>query len=101
MDRVTGARSADPRLGSPQQRDEDWSWQLCGSCLAYPAELFFPEEEARRTRKEREQQAKRICLQCPVLATCREYALKTPERYGIWGGTTPQERELGLTRTRR
>ena len=70
-----------------------WSWQLRGSCQEFSAELFFPEEEPRRRiRREREEQAKRICRDCPVLATCREHALTTPERYGVWGAMTTQER---------
>ena len=70
-----------------------WSWQLRGSCQEFPAELFFPEEEKRkRIRREREEQAKRICRDCPVLAMCREHALTTPEKYGVWGAMTTQER---------
>lgn len=70
-----------------------WSWQLRGSCQEFSAELFFPEEEPRRRiRREREEQAKRICRDCPVLALCREHALKTPEKYGVWGAMTTQER---------
>ncbi|HEY5843980.1 MAG TPA: WhiB family transcriptional regulator, partial [Mycobacterium sp.] len=42
--------------------------------------------------REREEQAKRICRDCPVLAVCREHALKTPEKYGVWGAMTTQER---------
>jgi WhiB family transcriptional regulator, redox-sensing transcriptional regulator len=101
---VTLAQTGVPWLESPahiERCDEGWSWQLRGSCLAYPAELFFPEEEGRRTRRQREEQAKRICLQCPVLTACREHALKTPERYGIWGATTPRERGISSGSTRR
>ena len=73
--------------------DAFFSWQLHGSCQEFPAELFFPEEEKRkRIRREREEQAKRICRDCPVLATCREHALTTPERYGVWGAMTTRER---------
>ncbi|MGO4205435.1 WhiB family transcriptional regulator [Rhodococcus sp. TAF43] len=33
-----------------------------------------------------------ICMTCPVLTPCRSHALHGPERFGIWGGTTPTER---------
>ena len=64
-----------------------------GCCQDSPAELFFPEdEESKRIRREREEQAKRICRDCPVLAVCREHALSTPEKHGVWGAMTTQER---------
>jgi WhiB family transcriptional regulator, redox-sensing transcriptional regulator len=84
-----------PQDQAPASTGDDWSWQLRGRCLDFPTELFFPEEEARkRIRREREQLAKRICLQCPVLRACREHALRTPEKYGVWGATTARERAL-------
>ncbi len=74
-----------------------WSWQLRGLCQDHPAELFFPEEEKRkRVRRQREEQAKRICGECPVLALCREHALRTPEKHGVWGAMTTRER-LSIT----
>ncbi|NKS78784.1 hypothetical protein GS539_24925 [Rhodococcus hoagii] len=33
-----------------------------------------------------------ICMTCPVRTPCRDHALRKPERFGIWGGTTPTER---------
>ncbi len=41
---------------------------------------------------------KRICGRCPVRAQCLEYALSGADTWGgiatgIWGGTTPQERD--------
>jgi len=45
--------------------------------------------------------ALRLCRQCPLKETCLETALKTPypEDYGVWGGTTRQERR-GLRQER-
>ncbi|MBI3215667.1 MAG: WhiB family transcriptional regulator [Mycobacterium sp.] len=84
-----------PAAPAPPAQVEYFSWQLRGSCLDFPVELFFPEEEVRkRVRRQREEQAKRICQGCPVLANCREHALSTPEKYGIWGATTARERAL-------
>ncbi len=70
-----------------------WSWQLRARCQAFPTELFFPEEEKRkRIRREREELAKRICRDCPVRELCRDHALRTPERHGVWGAMTTRER---------
>lgn len=79
-------------LRLPPPTDDAWSWQRRGSCLGYPLEVFFPEEQARSKLRQREDVAKRICLQCPVLAECREHALRTPEQHGIWGAMTAHER---------
>lgn len=44
------------------------------------------------------EEAKRIChgtddkRPCPLLSACREFAVINNEKYGVWGGTTPEER---------
>jgi hypothetical protein len=88
--RASVARLSTQRLPAPTV--DQWSWQAQGRCRDYPAELFFPEEESRRHRRAREDSAKRICLDCPVLAECRKHALSIPEVYGVWGAMTPAER---------
>jgi hypothetical protein len=35
---------------------------------------------------------RRLCLSCPVLQECREWAI-AHEEYGFWGGMSPIERE--------
>jgi WhiB family redox-sensing transcriptional regulator len=37
--------------------------------------------------------AKAICNVCPVQEPCAEYALAISEPYGIWGGTSEQDRK--------
>ena len=49
-------------------------------------ELMFsvnPADEAR---------AKAVCADCPVREACLAYAINTGEDFGVWGGTTPDER---------
>lgn len=57
-------------------------------CSEIDTELFFP------TNGEQAQAeaAKRICKKCPHLAECFEWALNY-ERFGVWGGTSPRERQ--------
>ena len=35
---------------------------------------------------------RRVCLSCPVVQECREYAI-THELWGFWGGMTAMERQ--------
>ncbi|MCV7224815.1 WhiB family transcriptional regulator [Mycolicibacterium komossense] len=71
---------------------DDWSWQARGKCLRWPTEIFFPEDLGRPGLRAREQRAKQICRDCPVLMQCRDHALGTPEVHGVWGATTARER---------
>jgi WhiB family redox-sensing transcriptional regulator len=62
-----------------------------------PSEVFYaPEGERGHALRRREDAAKTICRDCPVLVPCREYALTVQEPYGVWGATTPLERRQQL-----
>lgn len=50
------------------------------------AELFHPQ------RAELTEPAKSLCAECPVKQPCLEYALRTVQRQGVWGGTSERER---------
>lgn len=61
-------------------------WQTQGLCRGVNPDLFFPERGA-STRE-----AKEVCKGCPVRPECLEYALKTGQKFGIWGGLSERER---------
>jgi WhiB family redox-sensing transcriptional regulator len=61
--------------------------------------FYHPDGERGRARAQRENRAKAICHTCPVIAACREHALKVAEPYGIWGGLSESER-LSVLRNR-
>lgn len=64
---------------------------LPGALCARPGQdpdLWFP-ANGDRAGAER---AKAACSGCPVRSRCLEWALAAGERSGIWGGTTPNER---------
>lgn len=62
----------------------DWAQE--GLCAQTDPEAFFPGKGGSV------QSAKRICSRCPVLEQCRNYALETRQRDGVWGGLSAGER---------
>jgi WhiB family redox-sensing transcriptional regulator len=72
---------------------ESYEWQERGLCRNMSVEVFFESEGARGSGRElREEAAKRVCRQCPVIRQCREHAIAA-EDFGVWGGLTARERE--------
>ncbi|WP_270888740.1 WhiB family transcriptional regulator [Pedococcus sp. 5OH_020] len=70
-----------------------YAWQERGACRSTDPEQFFAAEAERgRSRSSRERAAKALCAVCPVLQACLDHAMAVREPYGVWGGTTPQER---------
>jgi WhiB family redox-sensing transcriptional regulator len=69
------------------------SWRDRAECQGRDDLFFGPEGEpgARATR--RVAQAKAVCVTCPVLDACREYALGHDIRYGVWGAMSEPERK--------
>jgi WhiB family redox-sensing transcriptional regulator len=66
-------------------------WRAAGACLTADPDLFFPIAEGTVTSKQAAR-AQRICADCPVRQQCLDFAMRTREPAGIWGGTTPEER---------
>jgi WhiB family redox-sensing transcriptional regulator len=54
--------------------------------------FFHPENERGPSRTRREDAAKKICSGCPVTRECLDWALRTREPYGVWGGKSTEER---------
>lgn len=74
---------------------DEMDWQMNGECRNRGPELFFhPNGERGKARMSRETRAKEICRACDVLIQCRDYALKTGEPNGTWGGMSETEREM-------
>lgn len=70
-------------------------------CNGMSSDVFYtPEGVTGRARRRHIRHAKEICVQCPVLVECRNYALSVEEPFGIWGATTPQERRVIAARRR-
>lgn len=66
-------------------------------CRQVNPEIFFPNPQDRRATA----MAKEICNQCQFQVPCLEYAMWEPSLDGVWGGTTPRQRESMRTRYRK
>jgi WhiB family redox-sensing transcriptional regulator len=66
----------DPRL----------AWLDNAACRPYPTEMFFP------IAGEDTSKAREVCLGCPVSLECLDFALRSGQKHGIWGGTSERER---------
>lgn len=71
---------------------DDWTWQVRGSCRQMAPEVFFPEDSGRTGLRAREERAKRVCRECPVIASCRDHALSVGETHGVWGAMSARDR---------
>ena len=59
-------------------------------CL-HKTDLFYPSESGDSDALF--YLARQICESCPYQQPCLEYALRTREKFGMWGGATPQQRD--------
>ena len=79
-------------------------WQQYGACKQADGALFFPPSthfEHKPDREAREGRAKRICAGCPVRSECLEWALRTREPHGVWGGRSESERKQMILAARK
>jgi WhiB family redox-sensing transcriptional regulator len=71
-------------------------WRAAAACLSADPDLFFPVGVGEGTDRQIVR-AQRICADCQVRQECLDFAMRSGQVHGIWGGTTPEER----TRARR
>ena len=63
------------------------TWVESGACGSSDHDDFFTQE------LHLQRAATEVCLRdCPVITQCLGHALRAPEDFGIWGGTTERER---------
>lgn len=68
------------------------AWMDLAACRDVDPELFFPigtsGPAARQIRV-----AQAVCARCPVASDCLDCAQRMGLGHGVWGGTTPDERQ--------
>jgi WhiB family redox-sensing transcriptional regulator len=62
----------------------DTRWMDDAACRGADTSIFY-DDATRRT-------AVAICNDCPVIDQCADYATRTSEQYGVWGGDTSRLR---------
>ena len=69
----------------------DVRWRKDAACRASSPDLFFPVGTVGAALTEIES-AKAVCSGCAVQEACLEFALLTNQEFGVWGGTSEDER---------
>ena len=80
------------------------AWVADAACGGLPTPMFFPPEKerprgrnARRRREAHDRAAyaagKAVCDRCPVRAECAAHAVAADEKWGLWGGLRPDQRQ--------
>jgi len=78
---------------------QPWEWQERAACRGLQLKMFFHSHHERGPHPAAPG-GKAVCHRCPVISECRQHALRVQEPYGIWGGSSIEERTT-LLRTRR
>ena len=76
------------------------NWRSAGACRSADPDLFFPLSSTGPGERQIAR-AKMICAGCQVRQECLEFALAHDQVYGVWGGTTPEDRQRDRRRRRR
>ena len=74
-------------------------WRAAAACSNMETNLFFPVGEGMMAL-DQINLAKSVCASCPVRLECLEFAIRTIQNDGIWGGATEEERKI-IKRSRR
>lgn len=74
---------------SKLQSEYDEDWTIDAACADYDPDIWFPEWP----KPNEYSLARRICALCPVRQECLIESLEMDDKYGMFGGLTPGERE--------
>lgn len=67
-------------------------WMDNAACAGADPDLFFVDVGMAAD------EAKAICVECPVRTDCLDFALTGRERFGIWGGMSSRQRRVEARR---
>lgn len=81
-----------PRYRNLEPTSDFWSWRDQAACIGSDDLFYSAADEPKGERRRKEEKAKAICATCPILDTCRQFAMDSEELYGVWGGLTESDR---------
>lgn len=93
----TPANTFEKKVASMSQFPSPQIWRSKAACLGVDPELFYPDPD----NEDAANPAKLICGACPVQESCLEFAFRSGEKEGIWGGCTERERRRIIRQRRR
>jgi WhiB family transcriptional regulator, redox-sensing transcriptional regulator len=70
---------------------EPMEWLREAACVDEDPDLFFPVSTT-GSGADQVDRAKNVCRRCPVADRCLDWALRTGQGTGVWGGMEPSER---------
>ena len=80
-------------IESPRSWDAHLSWRQDAECRDLDPNLFFP-VGVTGAAVDQIAAAKGICSGCPVRSECLDFAITTNQEFGVWGGTSEDERRV-------
>jgi WhiB family redox-sensing transcriptional regulator len=84
------------RIALPSVKAPDnGMWRDHAKCKEMGNDTFFNHGDKRgRKAHEAIKETVRFCQDCTVIKECLRFALENDIAYGVWGGTTPEERKV-------
>ena len=67
------------------------AWHLSAACQYTDPEVFYPEDDGDATA-DMADEARGVCIGCPVRPQCFRYSMTSGERWGVWAGLSERER---------
>ena len=78
---------------TPQRWGLDDEWRAQAACSSVDPDLFFP-VGVTGPAVDQIAAAKAVCETCRVQKFCLDFAITTNQEYGVWGGTSEEERRV-------
>ena len=80
-------------IESPRAWDAHLSWRAEAECRDLNPNLFFP-VGVPGPAVDQIATAMEICSMCSVRSECLEFAITSNQEFGVWGGTSAEERRV-------
>jgi WhiB family redox-sensing transcriptional regulator len=87
---ITGGAVALEAASTTPHWDVD-HWRNQAACRQTEVDMFFP-AGVTGVAEQQIRAAKAVCGACPVKEPCLAFAIRTNQEYGVWGGTSEEER---------